>query len=162
MRSSFDSDVTPCVAGQRKKRFPGRWSIRQLIYSSPLLNRRRNHSSGASSKASRTYGRDMPDARLGHSSRDPECAIPHPVEIHQATSRTSVFTGSTKSADGIPFSLECPLCLAELGPEDFFEVTNCGHRACIPCLKQYLKVEITESRVCISCPECSEALHPNG
>lgn len=59
-------------------------------------------------------------------------------------------------------SLECPLCLAELGPDDFCELQKCGHRACISCLQQYLRVEITESRVAINCPECSEAMHPNG
>ncbi|KAK9884574.1 hypothetical protein WA026_007417 [Henosepilachna vigintioctopunctata] len=161
MRTSFDSDVTPCVAGQRKKRFPTRWSLRQLIYSSPLLNRRRNHNGPASSKSSKNYGRDIQDGRHGHSSKDPECGFSPQVEMHQATSRSSVFTGSTRSADGVPFYLECPLCLADLGIEEFFEIRECGHRACIPCLKQYLRVEITESRVCISCPECSEYLHPN-
>lgn len=58
-------------------------------------------------------------------------------------------------------SMECPLCLAELPQEDFCELSSCGHRACLQCLQQYLRVEITESRVCISCPECSEAVHPN-
>ncbi|RZB41579.1 IBR domain containing protein, partial [Asbolus verrucosus] len=57
--------------------------------------------------------------------------------------------------------MECPLCLAELTAEEFWELSGCGHRACIPCLQQYLRVEITESRVCISCPECSEPMHPN-
>lgn len=48
MRSSKESDVTPCVptSGQRKKRFPGRWSLRNLIYSSPILNRRRSQNGG--------------------------------------------------------------------------------------------------------------------
>ncbi|XP_064213909.1 E3 ubiquitin-protein ligase RNF19A isoform X2 [Tribolium castaneum] len=57
--------------------------------------------------------------------------------------------------------MECPLCFAELTAEEFWELSGCGHRACIPCLQQYLKVEITESRVCISCPECTELIHPN-
>ncbi|KAJ8970760.1 hypothetical protein NQ314_001030 [Rhamnusium bicolor] len=57
--------------------------------------------------------------------------------------------------------MECPLCLAELTPEDFCELAGCGHRACICCFQQYLRVEITESRVCISCPECLEPMHPN-
>lgn len=68
-----------------------------------------------------------------------------------------------QSSDGAshPF-WECPLCLAELTPEDFCELNACGHRACITCFQQYLRVEITESRVCISCPECLEPMHPNG
>lgn len=58
--------------------------------------------------------------------------------------------------------MECPLCFAELAAEEFWELAGCGHRACISCLQQYLRVEITESRVCISCPECPEPMHPNG
>lgn len=72
MRSSLENDVTPCVAGAnnvttssttstttgagsgtRKKRFPSRWSLRQLIYSSPILNRRRSQTSSGSSKSQR-------------------------------------------------------------------------------------------------------------
>lgn len=159
--TSDGSDVTPCVAGQRKKRFPGRWSLRQLIFSSPLLNRRRGQNLSGPSKPARSIGKDLPDGKQGGSSKDKEKNAPFPVDIHQATSRTSVSAGSTKNVDGTPFSLECPLCLIEWGAEEFFELPGCGHRACIMCLKQYLRVEITESRVCISCPECSEPMHPN-
>ncbi|XP_018328538.1 E3 ubiquitin-protein ligase RNF19A-like isoform X2 [Agrilus planipennis] len=38
---------------------------------------------------------------------------------------------------------------------------GCGHRSCLSCLQQYLRIEISESRVSISCPECSEPIHPN-
>ena len=41
------------------------------------------------------------------------------------------------------------------------ELSTCEHRACITCLRQYLSIEIYESRVNITCPECSELLHPN-
>lgn len=158
MRSSLDNDVPPCVAGQRKKRFPSRWSLRHLIYSSPILNRRRSQNSSGSSKSHKKDVKEVPDGKVGSSSREHER---HPVEIHQATSRTSVFTASTKSGEVASSSMECPLCLAELTPEDFCELAGCGHRACICCFQQYLRVEITESRVCISCPECLEPMHPN-
>lgn len=58
--------------------------------------------------------------------------------------------------------MECPLCLAELPVEFFPVVQSCHHRSCYDCFQQYLKVEISESRVNIACPECSEPLHPNG
>jgi E3 ubiquitin-protein ligase RNF19A len=162
MRSSLESDVTPCVAGQRKKRFASRWSLRHLIYSSPILNRRRSQNSSGSSKSHRNHGgKDTTDSRLGGSSKDIDRGASHHVEIHQATSRTSVFTTSTKSGE-VTLSMECPLCFAELAAEEFWELAGCGHRACISCLQQYLRVEITESRVCISCPECPEPMHPNG
>ena len=38
---------------------------------------------------------------------------------------------------------------------------TCHHRSCRDCLRQYLKIEITESRVNIACPECAERFHPN-
>jgi len=58
--------------------------------------------------------------------------------------------------------MECPLCLAELPVEFFPIIQSCHHRSCYDCFQQYLKVEISESRVNIACPECSEPLHPNG
>ena len=58
--------------------------------------------------------------------------------------------------------MECPLCLAELASELFPIVQSCHHRSCYDCFQQYLKVEISESRVNIACPECAEPLHPNG
>lgn len=57
--------------------------------------------------------------------------------------------------------LECPLCLFELPCLCFPELSSCTHRACYNCLQQYLKIEITESRVNISCPECTEPIHPS-
>jgi hypothetical protein len=41
-------------------------------------------------------GKDTTDSRLGGSSKDIDRGASHHVEIHQATSRTSVFTTSTK------------------------------------------------------------------
>ncbi|KAJ9600756.1 hypothetical protein L9F63_001086, partial [Diploptera punctata] len=70
-----------------------------------------------------------------------------------------IFTNSSSSADvGIA---ECPLCLAELPIEYFPELSTCGHRSCYDCFQQYLRIEISESRVSIACPECSEPMHPN-
>lgn len=57
--------------------------------------------------------------------------------------------------------VECPLCLFELPRLCFPELRSCNHRACYNCMQQYLKIEITESRVNISCPECSEPIHPS-
>lgn len=166
MRSSLDSnsDVAPCVAGQRKnKRFPSRWSIRHLIYSSPILNRRRSqNSSSSSSKSHKNNGKDAGDGlKMGSSSsRDMSVDRHNVVEVHQATSRNSVYASSTKS-EAVALTMECPLCLAELSPDEFCELQTCKHRACVPCFQQYLRVEITESRVAISCPQCSEPMHPN-
>ncbi|XP_076354639.1 E3 ubiquitin-protein ligase RNF19B-like isoform X1 [Tachypleus tridentatus] len=57
--------------------------------------------------------------------------------------------------------LECPFCLLELPIQCFPVLSSCSHRACFNCLQTYFKIEIFESRVDISCPECTEPLHPN-
>lgn len=45
------------------------------------------------------------ESRQGNFSEDVECGIPHNVEIHQAASRSSVYTGSVKvSTNKIDFS----------------------------------------------------------
>ena len=56
---------------------------------------------------------------------------------------------------------ECPLCFDELPLAEFPELLiNCNHKSCSSCLEQYLRIEVSESRVDITCPECSERLHP--
>ncbi|XP_038052210.1 E3 ubiquitin-protein ligase RNF19A-like [Patiria miniata] len=55
----------------------------------------------------------------------------------------------------------CPLCLMDRPKDQFPDIMTCEHRSCRECLRQYLKIEITESRVNIACPECAEPLHPN-
>ncbi|XP_028997421.1 E3 ubiquitin-protein ligase RNF19A isoform X2 [Betta splendens] len=55
---------------------------------------------------------------------------------------------------------ECPLCLLSQPRCHFPRLSSCAHRACSDCLRQYLRIEISESRVGIACPQCSEALAP--
>ncbi|XP_077432587.1 E3 ubiquitin-protein ligase RNF19A-like [Vanacampus margaritifer] len=57
--------------------------------------------------------------------------------------------------------LECPLCLLQHSKESFPDIMTCHHRSCVDCLRQYLRIEISESRVNISCPECSERFNPH-
>lgn len=67
--------------------------------------------------------------------------------------------GDTNSDNGEP--IECPLCLVSQGYENFPKLSGCNHRSCLDCLQQYLAIEITESRINLTCPECQEKLHPN-
>nr|XP_020472937.1 E3 ubiquitin-protein ligase RNF19B-like isoform X2 [Monopterus albus] len=55
---------------------------------------------------------------------------------------------------------ECPLCLLSQPRCRFPRLTSCSHRACSDCLRQYLRIEISESRVGIACPQCPETLAP--
>ncbi|KAK4883555.1 hypothetical protein RN001_006874 [Aquatica leii] len=166
MRKSLEAE-SPCAAGQRKRGF-SRFSLRRLLYASPIVGRRfPSRSTSTSSKNPKNQGnsKDAIDSRSENSSRDVDrephnSGLAHNGELHQANSRTSVLTISTKSGDGA-LTMECPLCLTELPTEELCEIMACGHRSCLPCLQQYLRVEITESRVSISCPECLERLHPN-
>lgn len=78
---------------------------------------------------------------------------------HLAEPEDSASIGSCKNEES--HFVECPLCLTERKKEDFPIITTCEHRSCQPCLSQYLNIEITESRVSIACPQCSECFHPS-
>ncbi|XP_067862723.1 E3 ubiquitin-protein ligase RNF19B isoform X1 [Heptranchias perlo] len=81
-------------------------------------------------------------------------------KLHASDSRTTL--ASSDSARKVPSGfLECPLCLVRHPQENVPEIMTCHHRSCLDCLRQYLRIEITESRVNISCPECSERLNPH-
>ncbi|XP_030644587.1 E3 ubiquitin-protein ligase RNF19A isoform X2 [Chanos chanos] len=71
---------------------------------------------------------------------------------------TSSSSSSTSSSADL---LECPLCLLRHSRERFPDIMTCHHRSCADCLRQYLRIEISESRVNISCPECSERFNPH-
>lgn len=71
-------------------------------------------------------------------------------------------TASRPSVSNDARQAECPLCLAELPIEYFPRLATCAHRSCFDCFQQYLRIEISESRISVACPECSEPMHPNG
>ena len=57
--------------------------------------------------------------------------------------------------------LLCPLCLNDQPSQNFPELISCTHRSCYDCFQKYLRVEISESRVNIACPECTAPMHPS-
>lgn len=65
---------------------------------------------------------------------------------------------SKPNAQGL---IECSICLLEQALSQYIELSTCNHRPCLTCLRLYLRIEILESRINITCPECNEALHPN-
>ncbi|XP_034142602.1 E3 ubiquitin-protein ligase RNF19A isoform X2 [Esox lucius] len=92
------------------------------------------------------------------------------IMLNDKNSALSVVGGACTSslgASGSVFSsrtgelLECPLCLLHHPRESFPDIMTCHHRSCGDCLRQYLRIEISESRVNISCPECSERFNPH-
>ncbi|KAM9851797.1 E3 ubiquitin-protein ligase RNF19A-like [Aulostomus maculatus] len=86
------------------------------------------------------------------------------ASISSASGPSSSNSSSTSSKIGGGVGtelLECPLCLLRHSRENFPDIMTCHHRSCIDCLRQYLRIEISESRVNISCPECSERFNPH-
>ncbi|XP_036395304.1 E3 ubiquitin-protein ligase RNF19A-like [Megalops cyprinoides] len=76
------------------------------------------------------------------------------------SSSSSTSAGRAGAGPGAEL-LECPLCLLRHSRERFPDIMTCHHRSCADCLRQYLRIEISESRVNISCPECSERFNPH-
>ncbi|KPM06345.1 E3 ubiquitin-protein ligase RNF19B-like protein [Sarcoptes scabiei] len=74
---------------------------------------------------------------------------------NQIANNTSLCKNSDKN------SYECSICLLEQPINQFPELKSCQHRACLSCLRQYLRIEISESRINISCLQCQELMHPN-
>ncbi|XP_028918720.1 E3 ubiquitin-protein ligase RNF19A [Ornithorhynchus anatinus] len=90
------------------------------------------------------------------------------IHSEMCTDKNSIFSSCTSSDNGTaPGSkqsgdfLECPLCLLRHSKDRFPDIMTCHHRSCVDCLRQYLRIEISESRVNISCPECSERFNPH-
>ncbi|XP_012530836.1 E3 ubiquitin-protein ligase RNF19A [Monomorium pharaonis] len=151
-------------APPRPRRLFPRFSLRRLLYSSPLIGRRiartpssNNRNSKAKDQVSgRATDVEKGEARVSNGSSHFQF---HNIDLQRASSKGSVLSSAGKSNEnGL---MECPLCLAELPVEFFPIIQSCHHRSCYDCFQQYLKVEISESRVNIACPECSEPLHPN-
>jgi len=55
---------------------------------------------------------------------------------------------------------QCRLCYNDFETSSFYKLSCCTHKFCINCLQTYLNYQITESRISISCPQCTEKMHP--
>ncbi|CDQ65149.1 unnamed protein product [Oncorhynchus mykiss] len=118
------------------------------------------HSLFHSKRGSRSAkaGAATPLSQLHNQQHQQQQLAPLVPPVPLSSSRTSL--GPPHSSPPADF-LECPLCLVPQPPEQLPELLGCSHRSCLCCLRQYLRIEITESRVHLSCPECSERLAPH-
>lgn len=57
--------------------------------------------------------------------------------------------------------IECPLCVLVVCEDSTPKLGDCRHRACMDCMQRYVTTEINHSRLNITCPICSQPLHPN-
>ncbi|XP_023203504.1 E3 ubiquitin-protein ligase RNF19A-like isoform X1 [Xiphophorus maculatus] len=103
-----------------------------------------------------------------------ESSLPTAAEVGKTSTATEACVGGASSGSTGVLSLssssqeqlldehleECPLCLLSQPRFNFPRLSSCSHRACSDCLRQYLRIEISESRVSIACPQCPEALAP--
>uniref|UniRef100_A0A8B9LAR7 RBR-type E3 ubiquitin transferase n=1 Tax=Astyanax mexicanus TaxID=7994 RepID=A0A8B9LAR7_ASTMX len=80
---------------------------------------------------------------------------------HSSSLSTPGVASTSSSSSSSSELLECPLCLLRHTRDRFPDIMTCHHRSCADCLRQYLRIEISESRVNISCPECSERFNPH-
>ncbi|XP_020793663.1 E3 ubiquitin-protein ligase RNF19B [Boleophthalmus pectinirostris] len=94
------------------------------------------------------------------SPQDPPSVAPPSVSPPSGLQDPAAPLSCSRASLSEPGLLECPLCLVRQPPEQLPELVGCSHRSCLCCLRQYLRIEITESRVQLSCPECSERLVP--
>ncbi|XP_061112438.1 E3 ubiquitin-protein ligase RNF19A-like [Conger conger] len=154
---------------QRQQRAMG--SDRDLQKKAPKKRRLSLHSLFRRREAKRRP-RDAPAGPEG-----PSCAETVPSENRNsalpgmgaaaaaaASSTSSLGPAPSAQAGGAAPSaelLECPLCLLRHRRDRFPDIMTCQHRSCAECLRQYLRIEISESRVNISCPECAERFNPH-
>ncbi|XP_053468267.1 E3 ubiquitin-protein ligase RNF19A isoform X4 [Ictalurus furcatus] len=89
-----------------------------------------------------------------------ENVVQSEMQQQQQQQQEVASTSSSASSTSSEF-LECPLCLLRHARDRFPDIMTCHHRSCADCLRQYLRIEISESRVNISCPECSERFNPH-
>ncbi|XP_066429945.1 E3 ubiquitin-protein ligase RNF19B isoform X1 [Eleutherodactylus coqui] len=103
----------------------------------------------------------LPSVFPGRTRAVPEPSVPSPPPSPPPPPAVSACAPQPPSSPGGQDSLlECPLCLVRQPPEELPELLSCRHRSCLRCLRQYLRIEITESRVNLRCPECAERLSP--
>ena len=81
---------------------------------------------------------------------------------HQAVNFVSSTILHAQFSNDLSSLHTCALCCHEYTSDQFESLTLCSHAYCQICLKSYLKLEITEGRITLHCPQtgCSERIHP--
>uniref|UniRef100_A0A1B6DLX9 RBR-type E3 ubiquitin transferase n=1 Tax=Clastoptera arizonana TaxID=38151 RepID=A0A1B6DLX9_9HEMI len=151
-----DSHST-CSSSNPRKRGLARFSLRRLLYSSPLLARRIRAASGHSKSSKHAGYRESCDGKSKDHDKDWTRFSSGSSDMQRTSSKASI----SKSESVETGVVECQVCLVELPAECFPRLSTCSHRSCYDCFQLYLRIEISEARIGIACPECSEPMHPN-
>ncbi|XP_014681179.1 PREDICTED: E3 ubiquitin-protein ligase RNF19A-like [Priapulus caudatus] len=148
------------VNSESKKRGLSRFSLRQILR---RPSDRKSRRAAAAARGANPSGAGTPSSPSTRNStpRLPGGAPSRRADETPAGEPVVVAAAAVAVGDGGEDStLECPLCLSEQRRGDFAALSTCDHRACAACLRRYLTIEITESRVNVACPSCAERLHP--
>ncbi|XP_055351614.1 E3 ubiquitin-protein ligase RNF19B-like isoform X2 [Paramacrobiotus metropolitanus] len=90
--------------------------------------------------------------------------LPDNARSSSAVERQHSSTNATVEDAQMQHQKQCSVCYG-LFPTSAFPVLDknmkCKHSACLQCYRLYLTVQITESRIDVTCPECDVMLHPN-
>lgn len=157
-----DSEVISTTSSTSKgsDRRKNRFSLRRIFNTTGTTGRTKSRISlNSNSSAQSDYGFLAPPS--GRGSPPGATAAPLSAASQPGSLRVPSTTPAQLKRSDSGTQQECPLCLTEWPVENFPDVSTCDHRSCLSCLQMYLKIEITESRINIACPECSEKFHPN-
>ena len=92
------------------------------------------------------------------------------IEISSSSKVINLNPATTINNDSNSNTAICQLCFNECPKYELpgssnnnymYNIDTCEHSFCFECLRQYLKYQIIESRVSISCPQCNEKMHPS-
>lgn len=165
------NNFTPVKATQTKPRT--RFSLRRFFYTNPLLSPPFSRSQNKK-KPRKSCDRDSPFTGLRGVLGGADSETGDTGSCVTAGDKDNYSTGSSVALGAVGGSLgagssvsdpsaikECPVCLAETSADQFPNLRNCHHLACIECMQLYVRIEIQEGRINLKCPQCSEILHPN-
>lgn len=157
-----DSEVISTTSSTSKTsdRRKNRFSLRRIFNTSTTGRTKSRISLNSNSSAQSDYGFLAPPSGRG-SPPGASAALPSIPASQPGTLRVPTAAPVRLKRSDSGSQQECPLCLTEWPIDNFPEISTCDHRSCLTCLQMYLKIEITESRINIACPECSEKFHPN-
>lgn len=146
---SVASKTSKGSKGSEKKKSHRRFSLRDIFY--------RSRAKSSKSRISLEFETRSEMSLNSHGDRESTVQSTTSADAFDVIGNAHNSTGQQPMGS----KHECPLCLMEQPAENFPPIMTCHHRSCRDCLRQYLKIEITESRVNIACPECAERFHPN-
>lgn len=115
-------------------------------------------------------GKEAPSTRTGCSATDEPASNQNPPAPSAAggsseTSSSSTKTAPTSSGGSSSSSskkyVECPVCVELVKESSTPSLAGCRHRVCLECIQRYITTEINHSRLNITCPVCTEPMHPN-